>query len=136
MVNSLKRSGQGSVAIMLQSIVSPTTAVVECDRRVEESFLHPEEAACVRRSVEKRRLEFSAGRFCARMALSQLGVHDFSLLPDADRVPLWPPGVVGSISHCSGLAVAAVARSESVKSIGVDVEPPPPPPRCQCIEQV
>jgi 4'-phosphopantetheinyl transferase EntD len=36
--------------------------------------------------------------------------------------PLWPTGVVGSISHADGLCVAVVAAADRYRSIGVDVE--------------
>ncbi len=38
------------------------------------------------------------------------------------REPLWPPGVVGSITHTAGYAVAAVALAEAFGGIGVDLE--------------
>jgi enterobactin synthetase component D len=39
------------------------------------------------------------------------------------RQPLWPPGLVGSITHAGGFALAAVARSSDLAAIGVDSEP-------------
>jgi 4'-phosphopantetheinyl transferase EntD len=39
-----------------------------------------------------------------------------------DRAPVWPDGVVGSITHCSGFAGAAVARRGAVRGVGVDAE--------------
>lgn len=84
--------------------------------------LHPAEAACVGRAVAKRRREFTAGRLCARAALAQLGVRGFPLLVGPSRVPLWPPGFVGSISHCQGFCAAAVAPRDAVIGLGLDVE--------------
>jgi 4'-phosphopantetheinyl transferase EntD len=80
------------------------------------------EAAHVARAVSRRRREFAAGRHCARQALAELGVRDFALHPDADRVPVWPRGIVGSISHCEGFCGVAVTRSERFAGIGFDVE--------------
>lgn len=45
-----------------------------------------------------------------------------------DRSPIWPPGSVGSISHCATLCCAALARQGVVQSLGVDVEPMIPLP--------
>jgi 4'-phosphopantetheinyl transferase EntD len=39
-----------------------------------------------------------------------------------DRAPVWPPGVIGSISHNQLLAGAAVAKSTSLIGIGIDLE--------------
>ena len=107
---------------MLRSLFAPTVVVFETTEPAEINTLHPAEVACVESAVEKRRGEFAAGRLCARRALAVLGIRDFPLLPDADRVPIWPLGVVGSISHCTGFFGAAVARCETTSGLGVDVE--------------
>ncbi|MDA1260670.1 MAG: 4'-phosphopantetheinyl transferase superfamily protein, partial [Planctomycetota bacterium] len=41
----------------------------------------------------------------------------------ADRAPVWPPEVVGSIAHSAEHCVAAVARRADFTGLGVDVEP-------------
>jgi 4'-phosphopantetheinyl transferase EntD len=71
---------------------------------------------------------FTAGRACAPAALEELGHHGWSLLPGPGREPLWPDGVVGSISHCPGLAVAVAARSADTLAVGIDVETDAPLP--------
>lgn len=88
----------------------------------EGAALHPEEAACIVRAGAKRRREFTAGRSTARRALAQLGIEGFALLADADRVPSWPEGVVGSISHCAGCCAVVVAKRGRILSLGLDVE--------------
>jgi len=70
--------------------------------------------------VASRRREFAWGREAARRALTRLGLACGALLPDADRVPVWPSGVTGSISHGGGLCGAAVARGP--RSVGFDIE--------------
>lgn len=76
---------------------------------------------------QSRRLEFELGRMCADAALLDLGYE----LPkqsghcvgvSADRSPIWPPGIVGSISHSEQLTWAAVANRNQVRSLGVDTE--------------
>lgn len=76
----------------------------------------------IARSVHKRRAEFFYGRVCARAALRRLGFFDCEVAIGARREPIWPAGVVGSISHGSGLAAAAVARSEHCAGLGIDIE--------------
>jgi 4'-phosphopantetheinyl transferase EntD len=49
--------------------------------------------------------------------------------------PLWPAGVVGSITHCAGYRACAVARSEAITSLGIDAEPNVPLPE-GVLEQV
>jgi 4'-phosphopantetheinyl transferase EntD len=86
------------------------------------THLLPSEAALVARAVEKRRWEFAAGRNCARRALAELGWSGFPLLHRAGREPVWPPGVVGSITHCDGYCAAAVAPKAQLTSLGIDAE--------------
>ncbi len=85
--------------------------------------LFPEEAALVARAVDKRRCEFTKGRSCARNALSGLGLPPAPNLTGERGAPQWPPGVVGSITHCTGYGAAAVARTHDMLTIGLDAEP-------------
>ena len=79
--------------------------------------------AKLKNAVEKRRREFSAGRVAAAAALKELGANDsFSISVGAGRNPLWPDNFTGSITHTSGLAVAAVARIEILATVGIDLE--------------
>jgi 4'-phosphopantetheinyl transferase EntD len=73
-------------------------------------------------AAEKRRREFSAGRAAARIAMANLGVGALPVLREGDRAPLWPAGLVGSLSHTRDCAVAVLAREEQFRSLGVDVE--------------
>lgn len=107
----------------IQSLVpSGVVAVDDGNTRTDEEDLFPEEAALVFGSVAKRRQEFAAGRVCARHALARLGLPDVPILAGKHAEPLWPPSVVGSITHCSGYAAAAVAKSTTIRSIGIDAE--------------
>lgn len=72
--------------------------------------------------ADKRIQDFTAGRACAHRALSELGVTDFSLLSASDRAPIWPPSIVGSITHTEGYRAAVVAYKRDLCSIGVDCE--------------
>ena len=46
----------------------------------------------------------------------------------ADRAPVWPTGVVGSITHHDGRCIAVVARRASMSGLGLDLEPLDPLP--------
>lgn len=107
------------VAIAVASVPSGTC---EADLSSMRGCLLPGEEACVAAAVPKRRLEFAAGRTCARRALARLGVTDYPLLPGPDRVPVWPPGVIGSISHTDGFCGVALTRQGPLAGIGLDIE--------------
>ena len=81
-----------------------------------------EEEALVSRAILKRKNEFRAGRLCAHDALATLGVPFQPLLTGPDREPVWPSGMVGSISHSNVLCVAAAARQSELRAIGIDTE--------------
>jgi 4'-phosphopantetheinyl transferase EntD len=84
--------------------------------------LHVEEETAVTAATEKRRQEFRVGRAAARAALGRFGVVGATIPRGADRLPIWPDGFVGSISHCPGWCAAAVARRRDFAAIGLDVE--------------
>jgi 4'-phosphopantetheinyl transferase EntD len=83
----------------------------------------PEEEALLGQAVASRRAEFTTARHCARQALRALGVPEGPILRGPKREPLWPPGITGSITHCTGYRAAAVARTTEVLTIGIDAEP-------------
>jgi enterobactin synthetase component D len=76
------------------------------------------------RAAAKRRNEYLAGRCAARQSIRALTGK--SLIPDTDhdRAPIWPSGLVGSISHGGGHAVALVGKQIDYLGLGVDIEPP------------
>lgn len=76
----------------------------------------------VRDMGTKRRKEFLAGRLCAYRSLLAMGVVSGFPLAARDRLPVWPSGVLGSISHCTSIAVAMVAPTSRFHALGVDVE--------------
>lgn len=84
--------------------------------------LLPAEAAAVERADSQRRREFAAGRACGRAALGVLGQPGAVLPVGPDRRPVWPPGVIGSITHTAGLCGAAVARCGDLLSLGLDAQ--------------
>jgi 4'-phosphopantetheinyl transferase EntD len=85
---------------------------------------HPEEVSLLRGNVAKKRWnEFMLGRAAARLALIAAGVKNPGpVLRGSGREPVWPRGIVGSITHCGPWAVAAVAGNEAVEGLGIDLE--------------
>ena len=88
----------------------------------EATDLLPIERAAVARAVTSRRLEFARGRACARAALAALGRDPVAVPVGPDREPLWPEGVVGSITHAGERVAAVVAPASGLAGIGIDVE--------------
>lgn len=74
------------------------------------------------RGVAKRQGEYLAGRLCAREALRRLCGQ--ALVPgrDEEGVPIWPAGMVGSITHGAGQAAALVAFGRHWRGLGLDLE--------------
>ncbi|MBM1220407.1 4'-phosphopantetheinyl transferase superfamily protein [Ponticoccus sp. SC2-23] len=116
-----------SAVARLEQAVGPGCVLV-CRSISDSAPLTGEEAAAIAKAVPARRAEFAAGRAAARQALAQLGMTGVSIPMDADRAPQWPRGIVGSISHAAGFAIALVASSEDVLGVGVDIEPDAPLP--------
>jgi enterobactin synthetase component D / holo-[acyl-carrier protein] synthase len=85
--------------------------------------LYPSEEKQVSSAVAARRLEFATARDCARRALVSLGQPAVAIGRGQTGDPIWPDGIVGSITHCDGYRAAAVARADSVQAIGIDAEP-------------
>jgi 4'-phosphopantetheinyl transferase EntD len=89
-------------------------------------LLYPEEEAYIASARIKRRREFIAGRYYARLALAQLAAPAQAIPVGASRAPRWPTGTLGSITHTDTLCLAVAARSSELLSVGLDVEPDAP----------
>jgi len=106
---------------------SPAVAVEAFDDVLGEPPF-PGEEDLIARAVEVRRREFVTARRCARQALAALGHPATPIRPGPRREPVWPEGVVGSITHCRGYRAAAVARRDELAGLGIDAEPHGPLP--------
>jgi 4'-phosphopantetheinyl transferase EntD len=106
----------------VEALFPPGAIAFELRGGASADELFPAEREHVARAVEKRVREFAAGRLCARAGLMALGLEPTPLLKGPDRAPIWPPGVVGSITHTDGYCVAVVAPETQLAAIGVDAE--------------
>jgi 4'-phosphopantetheinyl transferase EntD len=113
---------------VIEEILPSAVASAEVFADPPGASLFPQEAPIVAGAADKRRREFTTGRHCARIALAKLGVAPAPILTGERGAPRWPPGIVGSITHCDGYRAAAVARASAVMSIGLDAEPNAPLP--------
>lgn len=80
-------------------------------------------------AISAVRCATGAGRILSRTLLQLAGSRPVEHLTRlASGAPAWPTGFVGSISHDQDFAVAAVARSDDLRSVGIDIEPRLPLP--------
>jgi 4'-phosphopantetheinyl transferase EntD len=117
---------------VLDEIVPPQVVAVETLDDPPDAQLHPDEDAALRKAVAKRRIEAGTVRWCARQALAKLGQPAGPILPGLRGAPVWPAGIVGSMTHCAGYRAAALAHSRDVATIGIDAEPHSPLPDGVC----
>lgn len=106
----------------LRSLWPAGISCVALESTPQTTGLYPEETLAAARFSAARLEEFALGRRCARQALQELGMAPTGIGVGPQREPLWPMGIVGSISHATGIAVAAVAHAGEFASLGIDIE--------------
>jgi enterobactin synthetase component D len=106
----------------------PSSVAVGAAWPCDPDLLPPAERAAIAQAIPSRQREFAGGRMAARMALEKLGFQDQPLPVGPGRAPVWPSGIVGSITHAAGLCLAAVTPDTAVKAMGLDLEPDDPLP--------
>jgi 4'-phosphopantetheinyl transferase EntD len=110
------------LSTLLSGLFPPGAVAAELHGPGDPSLLFRAELELLGRAVPKRVGEFAAGRLCARRALQELGVADCPLRVGDDRQPVWPPAMVGSITHTTGFCAAVVAERRRVHALGLDSE--------------
>ncbi|MGP4020334.1 4'-phosphopantetheinyl transferase family protein [Saccharopolyspora sp. 5N708] len=113
---------------MIEDLLPAEVSSAEAFSDPPDVLLFPEEEALIARAVDKRRREFTTGRWCARRALEGLGVPPAPLLRSERGAPQWPSGIIGSITHCAGYRAAVAAQADKVHTLGIDAEPHQPLP--------
>ena len=105
-----------TICMQLYTNFPPTISLV-C-RSVNEEMLD------IPNFVEKttREQEYSLGRYCAKQAINAIGIDCNEIQSSSYGFPIWPKGIVGSISHSKGTCLSAVAKSKDFEAIGIDVE--------------
>lgn len=84
--------------------------------------LWPAEIASLGKPNEKRLAEFAAGRRALRAAMAELGVREQAVPQGPDRAPVWPRGLVGSISHTDTICIAVLAHAPRHAALALDIE--------------
>jgi phosphopantetheine--protein transferase-like protein len=99
-----------SIKIFVTQNLAPIDALTSNEKKLTTGF------------AQKRHDHFNTGRYCAKMALSEIEVGNYEILKGEEGEPIWPEGFVGSISHTNGFYVAVVALRKRIKAIGLDIE--------------
>ena len=89
----------------------------------DEYALMPEEASAFASSVVTVRRASGAVRIVARQLLARVGFAGCAVPKTKSGAPIWPAGVVGSLTHDARVAAAAVAMHRDFSALGVDIEP-------------
>lgn len=78
--------------------------------------------SALQRAVPKRQVEYLAGRLASLKAIERLGL--VATVPGIgnSREPLWQPGVLGSITHTTGMACAVAIDASIAQGVGIDIE--------------
>lgn len=107
-----------------KEMLPPGVELAVVERTEQPDFeIYPEEVALLsEKASQNRTSQFRMGRHAAHRALRGLGVDQVPILRGARREPIWPVGVVGSITHDGIRAVALVAKSTDSAGIGIDLE--------------
>ena len=89
--------------MLARSLFADDISLAEGEPRLaDEPSLTSAERALIAGAVDKRRAEFATARALARQLFADHGREGAELLNDATRAPVWPEGLVGSISHTRG----------------------------------
>ena len=107
---------------LLPRILVPGLAGAEMEDAGQPVPLDPREERLVAGASDKRRRDFALGRACAHTALVALGYDDAVIGIGEGGAPLWPSGVLGSITHTRGYAAALVAEGRHFSGVGLDAE--------------
>ncbi|WP_420339133.1 4'-phosphopantetheinyl transferase family protein [Roseibium sp.] len=114
---------------MLWDLFPDGVQIAVADPRGGKPTGYADEEIHVANAVPSRRSEFFAGRECARKAMRDLGFQPTAIGVRPDRSPIWPNGLIGTISHSKTVCLAAVSRqNDDLLSIGLDIEPDLPLP--------
>jgi 4'-phosphopantetheinyl transferase EntD len=89
----------------------------------DEHALLAEEAPAFAASIAPVRRASGAARIVARELLARLGYARCALPKASTGAPIWPAGIIGSLTHDARVAIAAVGRSRDIGGVGIDVEP-------------
>lgn len=125
-IRSVDRTGAVHDSLLASVDVPVGTSVCELhtDGTADLSLFHQLDEAeqqLVSRAVDSRKSDFGDARWCAHELLRSAG-KDAPILRADKGMPLFPAGIVGTLSHTKGLRCAMVGDVNDWQSVGLDVE--------------
>jgi 4'-phosphopantetheinyl transferase EntD len=107
---------------LISHVLMPGCFSAEVEDAGQDVPIRSLEVSCVETAAPKRQRDFALGRFCAHEALAQMGLDEPAISIGENGAPVWPTGIVGSITHTDGYAAALVGSKEKFQAIGIDAE--------------
>jgi 4'-phosphopantetheinyl transferase EntD len=104
-----------------ENLPTGSAAAVRLIRADDERLLTPLEARGLERAVSRVRRASGAGRDLARTLCGQFGVPVADIPRSSRHDPVWPTGLLGSITHDNEFAAVVVCRSATLQGIGIDL---------------
>ena len=91
--------------------------------REDSELLTFSETKAMGHSAKRVLCASGAARGIARELLGSMGLGQRDILKSPDGAPIWPAGIVGSLTHDSVMAAAIVAKAQAISGVGIDIEP-------------
>jgi enterobactin synthetase component D / holo-[acyl-carrier protein] synthase len=78
--------------------------------------------AYAERFARVRRNEYYSGRHYGRLGLTNIGAYAYDIPNSGNGAPIWPKGIVGSITHTRKNCIVGLATMQSFSAVGIDLE--------------
>lgn len=97
-------------------------SIINLDKLYLYDEIYNQEKKIILKASNKRKKEFSAGRIGIKKSLNKLGIKNFPILQDKNKLPIFPENIYGSISHTKNICITAISNNKLFNSIGIDIE--------------
>ncbi|MEQ9258487.1 MAG: phosphopantetheinyl transferase, partial [Roseovarius sp.] len=110
---------EADLAQRIAALFPVEVSVATADPTAEPATpLFHSESAAVEKACDRRKREFHAGRTAAHRAMQLMGEPPAPVPAAANRAPLWPSHLTGSISHSETLCAAVLANTRATPALG------------------
>lgn len=106
---------------VIRPLFDESVAVAVTDPRASHHRVLPQEHASFSRIAAGQQRSFAAGRVAAHRAMARLGTSVRPVPVGANRAPIWPDGLVGSLASSHTCCVAALAHDSANQALGISV---------------
>lgn len=98
---------------------------ITATNKIDNNIVLPKEEVSMLNLIkdEKTRLESTLGRQCIRKLLISLNKYkSYPILRGKIGEPMFPKGILGTISHTESIAIGAITDNKTIKAIGIDIQ--------------